>query len=412
MNILRLMALPVVSILIFSGCQTTPQTPNKPVIDPSLPTVSGIKTLSDITEIGFEWKPNYNERVVGYYVYRSNPKEHSTKLHRIATIKDRYSSHFVDTKLTPQTQYFYRFSSFSAKNRESVPSEMVTVSTNKMIPSVAFLKAIVGLPNRVKIIWRPQEYPRVSAYLIERNDLSSTRWKQIAKVDGRLSAEYIDSGLKNDYLYKYRIRVKTYDGLISKPSQIVEAQTKPLPPMVENVRATTNLPKKIIISWDIDKKPDISFYKVYRTINPILFYSYYAKTKDTKFEDLVNDNGKTYYYKVTAVDTDGLESLRQSSPIAGSTLGIPGSVSITSIKQDGRSIMLTWNSSDNRAVSYNIIKEFNGKTQNITGLSSFSFQDKDVIPGVEYKYSVIAIDTYGLESEPSEPVVITMPKDK
>lgn len=405
------MALPIVSILVFSGCQTTPQTPTKPIIDTSLPTLSGIKTLSDITEIGFEWKPNYNERVVGYHVYRSNPKEHSTKLHRVATIKDRYSSHFVDTKLTPQTQYYYRFSSFSAKNRESVPSDMITVSTNKMIPSVAFLKAIVGLPNRVKIIWRPKEYPRVSAYIIERNDLSSTKWTQIAKVNGRLSAEYIDSGLKNNYLYKYRIRVETFDGLISNPSQIVEAQTKPLPPMVENVRATTDKPKKIIITWDVDKKPDILFYKVYRTINPILFYSYYAKTKDTKFEDLVNDNGKTYYYKVTAVDVDGLESKRQSSPVAGSTLAVPQSVSISSIKQDGRSVMLTWDSGDNRAVSYNIIKEFDGKTQNITGLSSFSFQDKNVIPGVEYTYRVVAIDTYGLESKPSESVVITIPKD-
>ncbi len=412
MKILRIIALSIVSILVFSGCQNGPKTPTKPVIDTSLPTPTGIKVLSDMTEIGFEWTPNYNERVKGYYIYRSTPNEQSGKLHRIATINDRYSSHFVDTKLTPQTQYYYRMSSFSYKNRESVPSEMITVSTKKMIPPVSYIKAIVGLPNRVKIIWRPQDHPRVSSYIIERNDLSSTKWKKIAVIPGRLSAEYIDGGLKNNYLYKYRIKIKTFDGLISAPSEIVEAQTKPLPPMVQNVRASTDIPKKIVLSWDADAKPDISYYKVYRTLNPILFYSYYAKTKDTKFEDLVNDNGKTYYYKVTAVDVDGLESLRQSSPIAGSTLDVPKPVSITSVKEDGQSIMLTWNSNDNRAVIYNIIKEFNSKTQNITGLSSFSFQDRDVIPGVEYKYTVVALDKYGLESEPSEAVVITIPKDR
>jgi len=411
MKILRLIALSIISILIFSGCQTTPKTPTKPRIDPSLPTVTGLKVLSDITEVGFEWKPNYDERIMGYYVYRSNPKEQTNKLHRVATIKDRYSSHFVDTGLKPQTRYYYRLSTFSKDKRESVPSEMITVTTKRMISSVVFLKAIVGLPNRVKIIWRPLEYPSVSAYIIERNDLSSMKWKKIATIKGRLSAEYIDSGLKNNYLYKYRIRVKTCNDLITKPSQIVEASTKPLPPVIENVRATHRLPKKIVLTWNLSPKSDISYYKVYRTLNPILFYSYYAKTKENKFEDLINENGKSYYYKVTAVDKDGLESPKQSSPIVGSTLDIPSPVSITSIRQDGKSVMLTWMGNDDRAVSYNIKKEYKGKTVNLTGISSFSYQDRDVIPGVEYKYSVIAIDKYGLESKPSEPILISIPKE-
>ncbi len=411
MKILRLILLSIVSILIFSGCQATLNTPTKPQIDPSLPTVTGLKVLSDVTEVGFEWKPNYDERIVGYYVYRSSPNQQTNKLHRIATIKDRYSSHYVDTGLQPQTKYYYRFSSFSKDKRESVPSEMVTVTTKRMISSVVYLKAIVGLPNRVKIIWRPLEYPTVSAYIIERNDLSSMKWKKIATVKGKLSAEYIDTGLKNNYLYKYRIRVKTCGGLISKPSQIVEASTKPLPPMVENLRATHNLPKKIVLTWNISPKKDISYYKVYRTINPILFYSYYAKTKDNKFEDLINENGKSYYYKVTAVDKDGLESPRQPSAVVGTTLDIPLPVSITSVKQDSRSVMLTWMGNDGRAVSYNIKKEYNGKTVNLTGINSFSYQDRDVIPGVEYKYSVVAIDKYGLESKPSEPVLVSIPKE-
>ena len=410
MKIFRLILLSIASLLVFSGCQTTPTAPVKPRIDPSLPTVTGLKVLSDVTEIGFEWAPKYDERVAGYFVYRSNPKEQSTKLHRVATIKDRYSSHFVDTKLLPQTKYYYRFSTFSKDKRESVPSEMVTVSTKRMISSVSFLKAIVGLPNRVKVIWRPLDYPMVEAYIIERNDLSSMDWKKIATVQGRLSAEYIDSGLKNNYLYKYRIRVKTFNGLISAPSQIVEASTKPLPPIIQNVRATHDLPKKIDLTWDVSSKPDISYYKIYRAPNSMLFYSYHAKTKENKFEDLINQNGKSYYYKITAIDKDGLESPKQPSPVVGSTLTVPMAVSINSIREDGNSVMLSWMANDDRAVSYNIKKEYNDGTQNITGLSSFSYQDRDVIPGIEYKYSVVAIDKYGLESKPSEPIVITIPK--
>jgi len=410
MKIFRLILLSIASLLVFSGCQTTPTAPVKPRVDPSLPTVTGLKVLSDVTEIGFEWTPKYDERVAGYFVYRSNPKEQSTKLHRVATIKDRYSSHFVDTKLLPQTKYYYRFSTFSKDKRESVPSEMITISTKRMISSVSFLKAIVGLPNRVKVIWRPLDYPMVESYIVERNDLSSMDWKKIATVQGRLSAEYIDSGLKNNYLYKYRIRVKTFNGLTSAPSQIVEASTKPLPPIVQNVRATHDLPKKIDLTWDVSSRPDISYYKIYRAPTSMFFYSYHAKTKENRFEDLINENGKSYYYKITAVDKDGLESLKQPSPIVGSTLTVPMAVSINSIRQDGNSVMLSWMANDDRAVSYNIKKEYDGKIQNITGLRSFSYQDRDVIPGIEYKYSVVAIDKYGLESKPSEPIVISIPK--
>jgi len=411
MKALHLILLSLVSALIFSGCQKTPMAPKKRVIDSSLPKVVGLKVLSDITEVGFEWEPKYDERVQGYYVYRSNPKVKSNKLQRVAVIKDRYSSHFVDTRLKPGTLYYYRFSSFENDQVESEPSEMVSISTKRMVPSVAFVKAIVGLPNRVKVIWRPHEYPRVSSYIIERNDLSSTVWEKVATVEGRLSAEYIDRGLKDNYLYRYRVRVKTFDGLVSNPSEIVEAQTKPLPPIVENVRASQNIPKKIVLTWDVSPRKDISYYKVYRALNPLLFYSYHAKTAENRFEDLVNENGKTYYYKVTAVDKDGLESPKQDTPIAGSTLSVPQSVSITSINHDGRSVMLTWMNNDNRAVSYTILKEFDGKEYKLTGIKSLSYKDEDVIPGIEYKYRVVAIDRYGLSSEPSEPILITIPKE-
>lgn len=59
--------------LLISGCQKGPTLPEKPVIDPSLPKLTNLKTLTDMSEVGFEWVPSYDERVQGYYLYRSNP---------------------------------------------------------------------------------------------------------------------------------------------------------------------------------------------------------------------------------------------------------------------------------------------------------------------------------------------------
>ncbi|HIP29751.1 MAG TPA: fibronectin type III domain-containing protein [Sulfurospirillum arcachonense] len=400
-----------VLVLFVSGCTTDPQPPKKPVIDQSLPKLTDIKFLSEVTEVGFEWKPSFDERVSGYYIYRSNPEVQNGKLERIATIKDKYSSHFVDTKLKPETQYYYRFSTYSKNKRESVAGDTISVTTAPLIKSVAFIKAITGLPYRVKLIWRPHSSQRVASYIIQRNEFTSTTWKQLAVVKGRLNAEYIDGGLKENRVYRYRVKVKTYDGLISKPSQIVEAGTKPLPIEIKNLRATTDVPKKILLNWDSAVEKDFSYYKVYRAINPMLFYSYLAKTEDTQYEDLINSNGKSYYYFVTTVDKDGLESPRQQNAIAGSSLAVPDTVYITSSNHDGRSINITWKSLDKRAVKYSVIKQYKGKKKVFTGVQGNSFNDSDVVRGVEYKYNVVAIDKYGLASKSSESTIIEMPKE-
>jgi len=400
-----------VLVLFVSGCSIAPQAPKKPIIDHTLPKVEQIKYLTDMTEIGFEWQAIRDSRVAGFYIYRSNPQEQTGRLPRLATINDRHVARYSDRGLKPGTQYHYRFSTFSEDKKESALSEMITVTTRPLIESVSFVKAIRGLPNRIKIIWRPHSSQRVVAYVIERSSLGSTDWERLSRVEGRLSAEYIDSELESNRVYRYRVKVETHEGVLSLPSKVVEASTKSLPIEIKNLKATMDVPKKIILTWDPAVEEDFSYYKVYRAINPLLFFNYLAKTRDTRYEDLINENGKSYYYLVTAVDKDGLESPKQQNAVMGSSLAAPSIVYITSLNHDGRSINITWQSKDNRAVKYNVIKEYKGKTKVFTGIKESSFTDSDVVAGVEYKYNIVAIDKFGLTSRESENIVIEIPKD-
>lgn len=325
-------------------------------------------------------------------------------------IDEKYASHYVDTNLVPETVYYYRMATFSASKQESELSPTVTVTTQPLLKSVPFIQAIVGLPNRVKLIWRPHPFQRVASYIVERNEFDTEKWEKIAEVKGRLNAEYIDGGLKDNHVYRYRVMVKTYDGIISRPSQMVEAQTKPLPKTIENTTATRDIPKKIVLRWDASLEKDISYYKIYSAPTSILFYTYLAKTKDTSFEDLINSNGTDRYYKVTAVDEDGLESLKQENPVMGTTLEIPMPPAVDQARHDSRQIFLNWSQVDGRAVKYDIIKDGPGKEQRIKGMTQSQFTDSDVQPGREYTYNIIAIDQFGLESKLSQDIVITLPK--
>ncbi|MDR0666211.1 MAG: hypothetical protein LBF71_02255 [Campylobacteraceae bacterium] len=395
-------------ILLFSACQN-PTVPQKPTINPDLPTVTDIKTLSDITQIALEWSPIHDLNVEGYHIYRAKSIDNNGTLNRVATISDRYASHFTDTNLTPGTLYIYKISVFSKDKRESKPSETIKTGTKSVIEPVPFIQAMVGLPGRIKLIWRPHPSERVSSYVIERSDFSSAKWSRLATVEGRLSAEYIDDKLADSKSYRYRIIAKTYDGILSAPSHVVEAQTKQLPPVVENLRSTHNLPKKIAISWDASSYKDISHYNVYRANFSNLFYTLLVKTKALTYEDTINEDGAARYYYVTATDKDGLESQRQAVPVMGSTLEIPSAPSINIIKHDAAKVLIGWNDTSNRAAKYQIERVSKSGTLIYTNVMRNTFVDSDVLAGIEYNYTVYAIDVNGLISKPSAKAAITIP---
>ncbi|WP_258033317.1 fibronectin type III domain-containing protein [Campylobacter concisus] len=182
-------------------------------------------------------------------------------------------------------------------------------------------------------------------------------------------------------------------------------QQRSYPKPVTNLQATKNAPKKIILTWDYMPAEDFSYYKVYRTTSKFLPYTYLAKTTSNTYEDLINTNAATRYYRVTAVDKDGLESLKQEEPIVGSTLGAPKTPNI-SAKYDGSGVNVSWSAVD-RASSYTVYRS--GASEKIfSGISENSLYDNSVQAGASYSYSVVAIDEYGIASDKSSKAEVSI----
>jgi fibronectin type 3 domain-containing protein len=400
-----------------SGCAHKTVTSEPPKVQATLPTVTSIKTLSTMTTVGFEWKMIPSTEIAGYRLYRVEVHSTDKKLKRVAQIDDRYSSHYVDTKLKPGTEYIYQMSTFNDKGFESRQSRAVRVKTKPMIESVSFVRAITDLPKRIKLIWRPHHNPRVVGYVIERARVTEPdKWKKIADVPYRLSAEYIDKDLGDGEVYIYRVRVKLSNSLVSKPSTAVKAITKPLPkPPVELV-ASNNLPRTIHLEWIASPTPDVVYYKVYRSPFSMGFYSYHAKTDTTFFDDRIEEDGKSYYYKVSAVDKDGLESPIAEVPTMGSTLVKPEPPTITTAKVAFNHAIITWKAGDERADHYEVIRThwegLRKKKRVFKNIYETKFVDKLMQRGIKYTYRVVAIDKDGLRSEPSESIDLYIAKEE
>lgn len=406
-------------VVLISGCQQNLITPEKPKIDLTLPMVetASIKYISDVTDIALEWKSIDISNAYGYYIIRANMQE-DTKFKRIATVKNKYITHYLDQNLLANSKYGYKIALLTKEGFESKASDTIIASTLRNLESVSLIESISDLPRQIKILWRPHSSHRIAEYNIERTSISESKWQKIATIKNRLNVEYIDENLGDNEIFMYRISAITFDGIVSNFSEITSATTKSLPGQIKQLGATSELPKKIQLSWSKSETSDIISYHIYRASSATGSYSkiYKARIDDNRFDDMISEDGKIYFYKITTLDKDNLESkISEVIPVMGSTLSKPKMPQITLAMIEGNKMVLNWIARDDRTISYNIYKIskdnwMSSKEILIPNVIGLRFEDTDVVRGVEYGYKLQAIDKNGLLSETTNKSTLMLPK--
>jgi len=404
------------SLLVLSGCSgTSPKPKDEVKIDKTLPIIKLTQngTFVDMNAIAFEWMAIKDERVKGIYIYKQNMSKEGSELSHHKTLDNRFTTHYLDKDVVPDTQYSYSFKTFS-KDAESRMSEIKVLNSLPVLDSVVWIQSIQNMPRTAKIIWRPHSNQKVKSYIIERRTLEEEKWNKIATVEGRLNAEFIDVELKDDYVYKYRVRVLTYDGITSTPSQIIQVVTKALPNTVKHIVATTDLPRKIEINWEKSTTEDFERYHLYRSESSDGSYDLIAKLYSPTFTDIIEEDGKEFYYRVSAIEKNGLESTHDKISIQGMTLIKPEAPSLVEARVVGDKIEIKWSNKDSRVKKYTVVKKaktgwFEAKDEEFLEIKGKKFVDAEIGPNVTYYYQVFAVDAFGIKSEPSIEVKITTP---
>jgi fibronectin type 3 domain-containing protein len=419
MRNLTLTLLSILLAILFSGCDKEITTPKytKPKIDQTLEKLDkkSIRYITDMNSIAFEWKRATSERVDGYIIYRQDTSADAKKLTEAAKIDSIYTSHYLDTKLKPNTKYIYRFATYSKDGRESVATTNIEITTKDRLKPVSYIESISNLPKTAKIIWRPHTSERVKGYKIYKRVSNNGEFKKLRYIDGRLNAEFIDKELEDSKIYSYRVVAVTYDEIDSYPSNIVSSNTKPLPKVIELLSASKKLPKEIVVKWSPTDISDMIEYRVYKSDDVDGYYKLIKKTKTNSIKELIKEDGETFFYKVTVVDKDGLESLKQKAPIMGSTLSAPEKPIISSAAYANSKVVLKWTPIDTRARSYVVVKRIKSgwrvvKKINIKDIKGTQFVDTLVEDGKDYEYSVISVDKNALYSSESAPAIIKIPQ--
>ncbi|MCE3037803.1 hypothetical protein [Helicobacter anatolicus] len=397
----------LIGLIALQGCGILTSDIAKRKFDNTLPVPEEIRTINDVTSIGLEWKmPENLEEIGGYVIYENTIKknENSAKSKIIAIIKNPFATHYYIQKLKPQTDYSYQIASLGKNNTISIKSPPINIKTSYIDP-VENIFASKDLPKQIKIFWSPHNNPSIKRYIIERKTQEG-KFLKVGIVPHRLYVEFFDKDLEDGKVYSYRVISESYENAKSLPSAVVTGSTRKKPLGVQNLQASTNLVKSILITWNLPENLNVSIknFKIFTSHTLNGKFSFLAQTQDNFYKVLNLKDGEIRYYKVISVDADGIESEMNIGAIQGNALPPPPTPKILSATIINNQAVLKWEIEDDtrNIINFKVCRSENNKNQIcFDNIMQQEFIDKEMQPNIKYQYDVRSVDEYNLESLPT-----------
>ena len=268
--------------------------------------------------IKIQWANNPEADVVTYKVYRSYRKEN--KAYTQITPDGIALAEFVDSlpvKNLLNKAIYYKIVAIDLSNNHSgysVASQAILPDTKA--PTSPIIEQIIIEKKGVKLTIIPSSSNDVSAHTIYKKEDKGT-WQVFKKINGLLNSSIvvIDSAVKNNQHYYYKIEAIDYAGLkspeaVSTPIAFVGNTSQNLiNNLVGNYDVTT---KAIQLKWTCEAS-NISHYVVYRSFNQSGL-SMYETVETGRFVDKSAIQNGTFEYAVRVYFKDGT-SHKLTSPI-------------------------------------------------------------------------------------------------
>ncbi len=294
------------------------------VPDTAPATPTGLTAIAGVEKVDLSWTeltPIEKGIDFDYYkIYRS-----SVSPSALVAVSTTTSIAYSDTGLQDNTSYYYAISAVDQPPLvlESPLSEVVTVWVQVIVdaPPTAPTGLVAKAGNRrVTLTWTANTEEDMSRYWVYRSTTSESYDYSVAIATvTHPTTRYVDTGLTNEVTYYYVLKAVDEAGNESVASDEVSARPSLRPREPCGVKGTlVDGGEHIRIQWkavtrseDGSSCTDLQEYSVYRSTSLAGFGVVPRATVDqsiltwTETENII---GRTYYYKVRAADTAGVES--------------------------------------------------------------------------------------------------------
>jgi fibronectin type 3 domain-containing protein len=320
---------------------------------------------------------------------------------------------FHDIGLSPFSTYYYVLTTVNASEEEGPRSGPVTVPPAGGLPAPTGVTATRTAVETATIRWNA--VTGAHGYAIYRSETAGQQGSQIASVFAP-DVNYFDTapqigGLKAGVTYYYTVRAMTADLAQGNPSAQAAAppppapQPLPAPTGVFAVRASNSAS----VEWNA--VAGAHGYAIYRSESLGQRGSQIASVPapGNSYLDSGAQIGSlnqyvTYYYTVAAYDTNYRQGALSSQATAEATSRLPAPQNVTVIRI-GTAAAVEWDSV-NFASRYRVYRSATSGSQGTLIASPTSSYYDDAGPlqaGVNYYYTVTAVNNGGLEGVASAP---------
>lgn len=239
----------------------------------------------------------------GYYIYRS-VKENGT-FRKIKTISSNAILNYTDSKLVPGKKFFYKICTYSKKGQSVTAGEQsqaVQVQTQADGPQLVSVKTNVG--NRsLSLEWKKSA--NAAGYRIYRSVYPDKGFVKIKDLNSGTFVGYEDRSVIPGGTYYYRMKGIYVNGAykgLSSPSLSLEGTVTPSAPIGLTIAQTGE--DALTVSWNLSI--GATGYHLYRTDAADKEYECIAQgLTETSYMDNDVQDGKTYYYRVSAAGPSG-----------------------------------------------------------------------------------------------------------
>ncbi|GAA0872319.1 hypothetical protein GCM10009117_14660 [Gangjinia marincola] len=363
---------------------------------------------------------NIERSTDGVSFKKINPRPYSNIENQSAG--NRATRIFYLDSINNANTYYYRIQGISTFGEKGPYSDVVSGSGEEILQYVPHLtiKELLS-DNKVKLTW---EFPvegnnKIKGFELNKSDGRGETIKVVIR-DISPSARSVEyEGLAASNYFTISAIGKNNSNRTSFPILVQPVDSIP-PAVPSGLRGKVDSLGVVTLTWKKNTEEDFLGYRIFKGSNKNEEFSQITASpiQDSSYVDTININNlnPNIFYTVASVD------MRYNTSKASSILVLekpdvipPTSPAFKTFKSEDNGISLNWaKSSSKDAIETLLYRKQNEESSwnLIATLPNIQerFVDVDIEEGNLYSYTIVSRDQSGLESVPSQPIVINLPK--